>query len=190
MNIYYVYAYLREKDLTPYYIGKGSKNRAFEKHNVKVPKDPFRIIFLQQNLLEHDAFRLEIAYIKLFGRKDLGLGILRNITNGGEGIAGYKHTNETKVKIGKSSIGRDGPWKGRNHSLETKLKMSLSQTARVRSEDVNNNISKAKKGITVNLGKTYKTRVDKGSTRSSMKGKPWSEARILAQLNRRLLSEI
>ena len=46
------------------------------------------------------------------------------------------------------------------------------------------------KGIPVNLGKTYKTRVDKGSARSSMKGKPWSEARILAQLNRRLRREV
>ena len=190
MNIYYVYAYLREKDLTPYYIGKGSKNRAFENHNVKVPKDPIRIIFLQQNLLEYDAFRLEIAYIKLFGRKDLGSGILRNITNGGEGIAGYRHTNEAKVKISKSSIGREGPWKGKTRSEKTKLKMSLSQAARVRDVDVNSNISKAKKGIPVNLGKTYKTRVDKGSARSSMKGKPWSEARILAQLNRRLQREV
>ena len=68
--------------------------------------------------------------------------------------------------------------------------MSLSQAARVRDVDVNSNISKAKKGIPVNLGKTYKTRVDKGSTRSSMKGKPWSEARILAQLNRRLQREV
>jgi hypothetical protein len=53
MNIYskinpmrfYVYVYLRE-DKTPYYIGKGSGDRAWVKHSTetKPPKDKSRII--------------------------------------------------------------------------------------------------------------------------------------------------
>ena len=119
MNIYYVYAYLREKDLTPYYIGKGKDNRAFRIHNVLVPKDKNRIIFYQTGLTESDAHRFEIAYIKLFGRKDLGTGILRNMTNGGEGTSGMKRIgkkgiprdNKTKDKISKTLTGRKrGSW--------------------------------------------------------------------------------
>jgi hypothetical protein len=101
MYDYYVYAYLREKDNTPYYIGKGKCRRAYTNisHYVNLPKDKSRIIFYQIGLTENDAFKLEIAYIKLFGRKDLNTGILRNLTNGGEGASGYKHTPETKQKL-------------------------------------------------------------------------------------------
>lgn len=83
-SYFYTYAYLRV-NRTPYYIGKGSNGRAFTKHkNVPVPKDKSRIIFLKVNLTEEDAFKHEIYMISVFGRKDLGTGILLNRTNGGD----------------------------------------------------------------------------------------------------------
>jgi len=90
-NKFYTYAYLRE-DRTPYYIGKGKDDRCFiksKKESVSPPKDKSRIIFLKQNLTEEEAFRHEIYMISVLGRKDLGTGILRNLTDGGEGVSGY-----------------------------------------------------------------------------------------------------
>ena len=85
-NIFYTYAYLRKGDRTPYYIGKGRGKRAYDSsHNVKVPDDKDRIIFLKQNLTEEEAFNHEKYMIAVLGRKDLGTGILRNMSDGGEG---------------------------------------------------------------------------------------------------------
>jgi hypothetical protein len=107
MSKYYTYAYLRE-DRTPYYIGKGSGRRIYSKKGRPCgrPKDKSRIIFLKQNLTEEDAFRHEKYMIAVFGRKDLGTGILYNKTNGGEGTSGFKHTEETKKKFRGNKNGR------------------------------------------------------------------------------------
>jgi hypothetical protein len=77
--MYYTYAYLRE-DKTPYYIGKGKGNRLYVKKNRKVfpPLNKNLIIFLKKNLSEEEAFKHEIYMIAVFGRKDLGTGILHN----------------------------------------------------------------------------------------------------------------
>ena len=59
-NRFYTYAYLRE-DRTPYYIGKGTRKRIFQKRKrcCRPPKDKSRIIFLKQNLTEQAAGGVE-----------------------------------------------------------------------------------------------------------------------------------
>lgn len=101
-NIYYVYAYLR-KDGTPYYIGKGQGNRYLAKHSINIPKSLDRIVFLETQLSEVGALALERRYILWYGRKDIGTGILRNMTDGGEGSSGRVFSEETRRKISKSS---------------------------------------------------------------------------------------
>lgn len=162
-NRFYTYAYLRE-DKTPYYIGKGSGNRAYKKCRkyVKPPEDVSRIIFLKQNLTEEQAFNHEIYMISVFGRKDLGTGILHNKTDGGEGVSGIT------------------PWnKGIHHSEKTKQKIKYKRKFQIISNETKDKMSKLRKGIS--LSEDHKIKIGQ-----SNKGK--NKGKCLSKIHREKIS--
>lgn len=95
---FYIYAYLRV-DGTPYYIGRGTGRRIHNaNHTVALP--PYdRRRFLIVNLTSDEANELEVALIELFGRKVNGTGCLRNLTEGGKGTSGHRHSEDHKRYI-------------------------------------------------------------------------------------------
>jgi len=121
MNIYsksnppegfYVYAYLRSKDSitakagTPYYIGKGLGQRAFfkNKRHIRPPLDGTLIVILESKLTEIGSLALERRMIIWYGRKDLGTGILANLTDGGDGMSNPSLL--TRQKIANGQLGK------------------------------------------------------------------------------------
>jgi hypothetical protein len=155
-QIFYVYAYLRSKDSpngkkeTPYYIGKGKGKRAYKDSGRKgapTPKDKSCIIFLERGLTEQEALDLEVYYIALYGRIDIGTGILRNLTDGGDGLTGWSPSQETREKMSRAKTGKTLPqevkdkmsqallgnqrWLGKKHTQETKNKMVQARITRL-----------------------------------------------------------
>ena len=102
---YCLYFHINKSNSVIFYVGIGNKKRPYSKRSRSqfwkniVNKYDYLVEVVQSDLKLDEAFDLERYYIKLFGRLDTGSGSLVNLTDGGEGSDGYKHSDETKAKI-------------------------------------------------------------------------------------------
>ena len=170
MTEFYVYKYfdpIREEYI---YIGKGRGFRS--KHHLRrKDKHPMTqriswireqgaepIIELNYFDTEEQSITEEIRLIADIGRKDLNKGPLLNLTDGGDGKSGRKHSEETKKKISETR-------KGKGHSLSEEHKRAIGDAHRGKSiimtEAVRQKMSEAK------LGKKRKPFTDE--TRAKMR---------------------
>lgn len=133
--IYYVYI-LFDWLGVPRYVGKGKggtkreniheqssdasnwlKNEFIEQTWIMLEEIPK--IIIKDEISEKEAFKLEAFLIKIIGRLDIKTGPLTNMTNGGEGASGYRHTIKTLKKISATHLGR-------KRTLETREKLRRS----------------------------------------------------------------
>lgn len=152
---YYVYAYLRENG-TPYYIGKGKNKRAWQLHeNIKRPLYK-NIVILEQGLTEVEAISLECQMIQLYGRKDLGTGILRNRTDGGEGTTNSIPWNKGLRLPGHGGRNKGTLWSDDERESQRKARSNPNYYNYLKDPIRCKNISVAQKGrVGTNLGKKW-----------------------------------
>ena len=115
MRHYYTYLY-KDTDGTPIYVGKGFAKRAWSHFKAKshlgnvlrkrkqngCTIEPIITYHTNENI----ALAMEIFWIAVYGRADLGRGTLFNLTDGGEGSAGAIVSAATKAKTSKALIGK------------------------------------------------------------------------------------
>ena len=122
-----LYRHIRTDKQEVFYIGIGeNESRAYNKKNrTRVWKNTankgYETEILFEDVTWEQVIEKEKEFIALYGRKDLGLGTLVNLTDGGEGTIGYKHTDEAKEKNRLASTGKNNPWYKKerpDHSLK------------------------------------------------------------------------
>lgn len=157
-NIYYVYEYYIVDTDEVIYVGKGKDKRYKDtKHRNKFFKDMYsthncyvRIIY--NNLSETEAFEKEKQLIELYKNTKPEYR-LTNQTDGGEGISGYKHTEEYKLKYSKMLKGENNPNYNNKWSDEQKRNLSIKRKINKKSKGINN--PKSKSVMCIETGKIY-----------------------------------
>jgi hypothetical protein len=114
-----VYRHIRQDKNKPFYIGIGeSEDRAYETKGrtrawKNISKKGYDVEVLFNDLSWEEACEKEVEFIALYGRRDKKAGTLVNMTDGGEGTVGYRHTDKTKEKCRLASTGENNPWYGK-----------------------------------------------------------------------------
>ena len=155
-----VYEHVRNDTNEVFYVGIGvNEYRAYDIHNRNkhwkniVNKVGYTINIIHNNIDYTDACEIEKSLISKYGRRDLGLGNLVNMTYGGEGVLGMIHSEESRQKMSEAREGDKHHMFGKTHSEETRQKMSKAKKGdknplfgKTHSEETRQMMSKANKG--------------------------------------------
>lgn len=140
LNTFYVYTHHRATDGAVFYVGKGTKSRAHKVHGRNahwkrvVAKHGYYVTIVANNLTESEALRKEVEVIATIGKI-----ALCNMTDGGEGMSGYQHTQSGKLKIAAAKVGK-------SRSPEVVEKMRKSRLGKKASDTTRQKMSDARKG--------------------------------------------
>lgn len=180
---FYIYFYLRT-DGTPYYCGKGCRDRAWtdhSSHGIWTPNND-RIVIAEHRLTNTGALALERFYIRWYGRINLGTGILHNKTDGGDGIAGAKtgrtsddFSEEWRKNISVAKTGKTIAW-NKGLSVPEEQKQRQSATKKSKRSLPGYNIQ-PKRGKWIHHPITLKTRLATLEELDELKAMGWCEGR-------------
>lgn len=210
MNSYYVYQLRLETSDVPFYIGKGrgrrihshmtesSRRKYSHKNNIieKAIRDGVSVLseIIHQNLSESEALDMEVSLIAKHGRRIDG-GVLCNATLGGEGMSGYKASEETKAKMSESAkkVVKTEEWKakigagrtGIRHTDEAKNAMRLAATGRTHTPEARKKISMA------GIGRTHsdETKAKMAEAKIGKQKTAETRAKMSAAARRRIMSD-
>jgi hypothetical protein len=152
----YLYRHIRLDTNEVFYVGIGTYlKRCFDKtrrnkfwKNI-ISKTKYRVDIVFQDIPREEAIIKEIEFIALYGRRDLGLGTLVNLTNGGDSGGGEQNkgrvfTNEHIQKL-KYACKFKPPM-----SIETRKKLSNSKMGHIVTEETRKKLSLINKGKKTN----------------------------------------
>jgi hypothetical protein len=151
VNIFYVYIHYCEKGYrkdSPFHVGKGCFRRFKQtsdrnpKWNKIANKYGFRYEIVQDNMSESDAFLLEMWLIAKFRHQGYDLA---NLTDGGEGNSGYRHTDEQRKKLSAAKMGIQMSDDFKRKCSE-RMKGVSTRKGQKTSEETKERISKSKSG--------------------------------------------
>jgi hypothetical protein len=136
----YVYRHIRLDKNEPFYIGIGSSlSRCYTKvrrnkywHSI-TKNIKYRVDILFDDLSIEEAKDKEKELIALYGKKING-GLLVNITDGGDGSWGVKHT-DSQLESRRKRMLENNHFKGKTHTKESKEKMRLAKLGKKREKD-------------------------------------------------------
>ena len=184
MTKYYTYIYQDPtRNNETIYVGKGQGLRC-NTHLAREDKHQFvsrlrkirnagmkPVIIKNYEINEHTALEMEKFWINFYGRKDLNLGTLLNLTDGGEGTSGYVVSEETKQKLREARAQQANVGhvpKGHKLTEEHKEKISRAGVGRVVSQETKEKIRRA------NLGKKLSQEL-KDQISAKLKGRPLTD---------------
>lgn len=159
-----VYQHIRKDNGQVFYIGVGtSKARAYqvykddrsEKWKRIAMKYGYSVQITHSEICREEACSIE-KYLIDFWRGFLGRDAIANITDGGDGMLGYKHSEATRKYLSELKKTRPTTLEalekirqkaiGRKHTPEARLKISLGNKGRVNSVESIEKMRKAKLG--------------------------------------------
>ncbi len=108
----------------------------FHKAIRKYGKKNFKWEIIAQCNSREELDRAEIVIIKKYNTFENGY----NLNCGGEGNAGFEHTEETKQRMSKAKKGKNNPNYGKHLTEETRRKISITKKGRVCSEETKKKI--------------------------------------------------